>query len=211
MAPPIPCIESSVLWLLVNVQFRRANEWSIFSNSYSADIASVENSHGEYRLDRPTTNSTAPFVLRPATPSDAGSLIDMFQQLASFEGASHPPHLDHGILERDVFTPTPRLHVLIAETLSPDTTPHLIGFVSWFKNYSSWEGREGLHICDLWVSESTRRKGVASALLSEVSKVCDGRLDVFVKRENRKAQTFYESMGFRERDEWCLYRRTSKA
>jgi ribosomal protein S18 acetylase RimI-like enzyme len=129
----------------------------------------------------------------------------MLAALASFEGATHSPRLDAAALARDVFGSTPKLNVLIAEQAPGNELRQIAGFVSYFRNYSSWEGKPGIHIGDLWVSPAMRGQGVGSALLRHVLSHEGKRIDVFVVRNN-EARTFYERIGFKEQTEWCLYR-----
>jgi len=134
----------------------------------------------------------------------------MLAALASFEGATHAPRLDAAALARDVFGSTPgsapKLNILIAEQAAGNDRRQIVGFVSHFRNYSSWEGNTGIHIGDLWVSPPIRGQGVGSALLRHVLAQNEGkRIDVFVVRNN-KARVFYERLGFKEQTGWCLYR-----
>ena len=144
-----------------------------------------------------------PVSIRPALPQDGPRILAMLGNLASFEGAAHPPRLNLLALANDVFTPTPRLRIFVAE--SEASAP--IGVISYFENYSSWEGQTGIHITDLWVEAEARRHGVGAALIRHVISLHRSkRIDVFVLRENN-ARTFYEHLGFAEQKEWCLYRR----
>jgi ribosomal protein S18 acetylase RimI-like enzyme len=144
--------------------------------------------------------------IRAARPEDGPPILAMLNDLASFEGATHAPRLDAAGLERDVFGPTPTLNIVIAEQASGSQFRQMHGFVSYFRNYSSWEGNAGIHICDLWVSRDRRGQGVGSALLRHILSQNEGRrIDVFVVRKN-EALTFYERLGFKEQTEWSLYR-----
>lgn len=145
--------------------------------------------------------------IRAATPQDRPAILAMLADLASFEGADHHPRLDATSLERDVFSPAPRFHIVLAEQSDEGGFMQPAGFISWFENYSSWEGRTGIHIGDLWVCAVVRRHGVASALLRHVLTRQKGkRIDVFVVRDNAEARAFYQHLGFKEKIEWCLYR-----
>ena len=109
-------------------------------------------------------------------------------------------------MARDVFGPTPKLNILIAELEAGNQSRHIAGFISYFPNYSSWEGRTGIHIGDLWVSPAVRGEGVGSALLGHVLSANEGkRIDAFVVHNN-EARLFYERFGFREQNKWRLYR-----
>ena len=99
--------------------------------------------------------------------------------------------------------PISKLHILVAE----DQSGQLVGFISYYENYSSWEGAAGIHIGDLWVSPACRGQSIGAALLNRVmfSKE-EQRIDVFVIRNN-EARFFYEHLGFEEQTQWMLYRK----
>jgi len=143
--------------------------------------------------------------VRPACVEDGPKILAMLTDLASFEGAPHHPHLSHEVLQRDVFGLSPKLRIMVAEG-KPAT---LVGIVVCFENYSTWEGRVGIHITDLWVEPEARGQGVGETLIEEVIALHpQERIDAFVLREN-KARWFYEHLGFVEQKEWCLYRRAA--
>jgi len=145
-------------------------------------------------------------LIRDARPSDGPAIMAMLAELAAFEGANHAPRLNGVTLARDVFGPAPRLNIAVAE-IANHPRAQLAGFISWFENYSSWEGRVGVHIGDLWVCPEFLGQGVAAELLRQVlSRNRGRRIDVFVIRDNAGARGFYEHLGFREKREWCLYR-----
>jgi ribosomal protein S18 acetylase RimI-like enzyme len=146
-------------------------------------------------------------AIRPARPEDGPAILAMLAELASFEGAAHRPRLDAAALARDVFGPNPRLAIFVAERAGEDELRPLVGFISYYENYSSWEGRTGIHIGDLWVSAEDRGKGVGSVLLRRVVSQFEGRrIDVFVIRSNADARLIYERHGFKEQEQWCVYR-----
>jgi ribosomal protein S18 acetylase RimI-like enzyme len=146
-------------------------------------------------------------AIRPARPEDGPAILAMLAELASFEGAAHRPRLDAAALARDVFGPNPGLTIFVAENASEDRLKPLVGFISYYENYSSWEGRAGIHIGDLWVSAADRGRGVGSALLRHVVSRFEGRrIDVFVIRNNADARFVYERLGFKEQEQWCVYR-----
>jgi len=85
----------------------------------------------------------------------------------------------------------------------------LVGIVVSFENYSTWEGRVGIHITDLWAEPEARGQGVGEALIEEVIALHpQERIDAFVLREN-KSRWFYEHRGFVEQKKLCLYRRAA--
>jgi ribosomal protein S18 acetylase RimI-like enzyme len=147
----------------------------------------------------------APARIRPARPEEAPKILAMLAALASFEGAAHPPRLSQNSLARDVFASNPKLQILITE----DEMHTFLGILSYFENYSTWEGEAGIHITDLWVEPEARGQGVGEALLRHVISLHERkRIDLFVLRNNT-ARMFYERLGFTEQKEWCLYRRNA--
>lgn len=141
--------------------------------------------------------------VRRAQNEDGAAILSMLEELAAWEGAPHAPRLNSSTLERDVFGENARLHILVAESQSRQ----LVGFISYYENYSSWEGGVGIHIGDLWVSPECRGRSIGSALLDRVTSSHEGqRMDVFVVRNN-EARFFYEHFGFKEQTQWRLYRK----
>jgi ribosomal protein S18 acetylase RimI-like enzyme len=162
------------------------------------------------RMTERMTEPRVPVSIRAAQPEDGPAILAMLAALALFEGAPHAPRMDAAALTRDVFGSTagsaPKLNILIAEQVAGNDLRQIASFVSYFRNYSSWEGKTGIHIGDLWVSPAIRGQGVGSALLRHVLAQNEGkRIDVFVIRNN-EARIFYERLGFKEQTEWCLYR-----
>jgi ribosomal protein S18 acetylase RimI-like enzyme len=144
--------------------------------------------------------------IRTARKEDVTAILSMLAELAKWEGAAHAPRLTPAALQRDVFGENPRLHILIAENQSHDP----FGFISYYENYSSWEGASGIHIGDLWVSPSYRGLSIGAALLNHVTALYeDRRVDVFVIRDN-EARFFYEHLGFKEQPQWVVYRKEPK-
>jgi hypothetical protein len=94
--------------------------------------------------------------IRAARPEDGPAILAMLADLAFIEGATHIPRLDAAALARDVFGPSPKLNVLIAEPMAANQCRRMVGCISCSPNYSSWEGRIGIHIGDLWVSPAVR-------------------------------------------------------
>jgi ribosomal protein S18 acetylase RimI-like enzyme len=141
--------------------------------------------------------------IRKAQKEDVATILSMLAELAAWEGASDAPRLNPSSLDIDVFRENPKLHILVAESQSRQ----LVGFISYFENYSSWKGAVGIHISDLWVSPAYRGQSIGRALLDYVISSHQGRrIDVFVARGN-EARLFYEHLGFKEQTQWMLYRK----
>jgi ribosomal protein S18 acetylase RimI-like enzyme len=144
-----------------------------------------------------------PVLIRVARQEDGATILSMLAELAAWEGSPHALRLSSSTLDRDVFGENPKLHILVAENRSRQ----LVGFISYYENYSSWEGAVGIHISDLWVSPACRGQKIGSALLNRVTESHeDRRVDVFVIRDN-EARFFYEHLGFKAQTQWMLDRK----
>lgn len=152
--------------------------------------------------------------VRPAKPSDAATIVDLVRGLARFE---HQP-VDHVRLTvrdiwRDGFGPRPAFEVLIAERVREGVaTP--VGFALFFPNYSTWEGRAGIYIEDLFVVEEERESGVGRALMAAVARLAQerdaARIDLAVLDWN-PARGFYEALGMTHQQAWLPYRMEADA
>ncbi|MPZ98501.1 MAG: GNAT family N-acetyltransferase [Dehalococcoidia bacterium] len=143
--------------------------------------------------------------IRPATPEDASTVVGFVRGLAEFEREpASSVRLTEADLLRDGFGEHPRFEVLIAEV---DGAP--AGFALFFPNYSTWEGRAGLYIEDLFVDERARGTGAGRALVVEVARLAVkrgfARVDLSVLDWN-PAREFYDRLGFRHQSEWLAYR-----
>jgi len=147
--------------------------------------------------------------IRSAKPSDATTIVEFVRGLARFE---HEP-VEHVRLTvrdiwRDGFGPRPVFEVLIAERLL-DAGPLPVGFALFFPNYSTWEGRPGIYIEDLFVIEEERASGVGRALMVAVTRLARdrgaARLDLAVLDWN-PARGFYEGLGMSHQQTWLPYR-----
>ncbi|WP_142848718.1 GNAT family N-acetyltransferase [Telmatospirillum sp. J64-1] len=144
----------------------------------------------------------APAVtIRPARPEDAGLLLRMIGELAQFERAAEPVKATEQDILRDGFGDHPRFEALIAEKEG-----QAAGYILFFPTWSSWQGRSGVMIHDLWVRPEARRSGIGAALLKAVAaqavrRGCT-RLDLDVLDWNTGAQDFYARMGLERLEEW---------
>lgn len=143
--------------------------------------------------------------VRPTVPADAATIVRFVQGLAAFE--REPPQsvrLSEADILRDGFGHRPAFEVLIAER---GRRP--VGFALFFPNYSTWEGRPGLYIEDLFVEEAERGRGVGRALLAACARLATQRgwrrLELAVLDWN-PARGFYESLGMRQSKQWLPYR-----
>ncbi|MDW6004403.1 GNAT family N-acetyltransferase [Vibrio mangrovi] len=148
--------------------------------------------------------------IRPATVSDATTILEFINQLAIYE--KEPDAVDNTVeaIERKLFGDDVHAHALICED---DGEP--IGFAVYFLNYSTWLGKYGLYLEDLYISEGKRGIGAGKALMKylaqlAVSKDC-GRFEWTVLDWNQKSIDFYKSIGAEPQDEWVIYRMTGQA
>lgn len=147
--------------------------------------------------------------VRPAVPADAPAIVEFVRGLARFE---HEPveqvHLTEADVLRDGFGPRPAFEVVIAERIrGSEATP--VGFALFFPNYSTWEGRPGTYIEDLFVNEEERGTGAGRAILAAVARIAwqrgAARIDLAVLDWN-PARGFYEALGMAHQQEWLPYR-----
>ena len=142
--------------------------------------------------------------VRPATAADAPVILKLIRELARFEKAEHAVKATVEDLRRDGWGESPRFEALIAET---DGEP--IGFALFFHNYSTWEGRAGLYLEDLYVTPDGRSNGAGGALMTRLAQIAIergcARFELSVLDWN-PARRFYESLGFDQLAEWMPYR-----
>lgn len=143
--------------------------------------------------------------IRPATKDDVRLILDFIRGLAEYERAPEAAVATEADLLRDGFGPQPRFHCVIAEW---DGEP--AGFAFYFYNYSTWRGRPGLYLEDLFVWPRLRGKGIGKALLTHLAQVAVrekcGRFEWAVLDWNQPAIDFYESLGARKIREWIIMR-----
>jgi GNAT superfamily N-acetyltransferase len=148
--------------------------------------------------------------IRKATPDDIPLILEFIRELAEYERAPEQAVAMPEDLRRDGFSGEPRFYVEIAEW---DGEP--AGFALWFFNYSTWQGKPGLYLEDLFVRPRFRKKGIGKALLVHLARVsvekgC-GRYQWQVLDWNTPAIDFYESLGAKVMKEWLTMRVTGKA
>ncbi len=140
-------------------------------------------------------------VIRRATAADAAQILEFIQALAAFERAPDAVTATKEGLIRDGFGPNPFFYCLIA-----DFGGQPAGFAFYFFNYSTWVGRPGIYVEDLFVLPEFRRRGIGRALLKQVAAIalekgCQ-RLQWEVLDWNTPAIDFYRTMGAEFLDEW---------
>ena len=140
--------------------------------------------------------------LRDARPEDAELLLAYIRELAEFERLTHECVADAALLRKSLFEEK-KAHAIMAEW---DGKP--AGFALYFYNFSTFVGRPGLYLEDLFVRPSLRGKGIGKALLSHLAKECVtnnwSRLQWSVLDWNAPSIAFYKSLGAVMMDEWTI-------
>ncbi|MGQ3100749.1 MAG: GNAT family N-acetyltransferase [Sphingopyxis solisilvae] len=144
-------------------------------------------------------------AIRPATPADLPLIAQFIRDLAEYEKLAHEVRFDETGLGEKLFGPRPYAEVVIGEI---EGTPQ--GFALFFHNFSTFEGRPGLYLEDLFVRPAARGSGLGKALLAHLARLCVdrdcARLEWSVLDWNAPAIGFYQSLGARLMDEWTVMR-----
>ena len=144
-------------------------------------------------------------AIRPATPADLALIAQFIRDLADYEKLAHEVRFDEAKLGEKLFGPRPYAEVVIGEI---DGTPQ--GFALFFHNFSTFEGRPGIYLEDLFVRPEARGSGLGKALLAYLAKLCTerdcARLEWSVLDWNAPSIGFYKSLGARMMDEWTVMR-----
>lgn len=148
--------------------------------------------------------------IRPATPNDVELILTFIQELADYERLSDQAVATADHLHSHLFGPRPFAEVLIGEVDGQAS-----GFALFFHSYSTFLGKPGIYLEDLFVRESVRGAGLGKALLAQLAKLAlargCGRLEWSVLDWNTSAIEFYERLGARAQEEWTVYRLTGEA
>jgi GNAT superfamily N-acetyltransferase len=149
--------------------------------------------------------------VRAARESDLEDIIALIHGLAEYEREPEAVVLVPDELREHLFGPRPYAEVLIAELEGGETA----GFALFFHNYSTWMGRPGIWLEDLFVLPEHRGKGLGRALLVEIARVAQerrcGRVEWSVLDWNEPSIGFYRALGAVPMDEWTTFRLTGDA
>ena len=148
--------------------------------------------------------------IRPAVPGDVSLIFAFIRELAEYEKLSHEVVATEEQIRTGLFGARPVSEVVIA---SLDATP--VGFALFFPNYSTFLGRAGLYLEDLFVRPEARGFGVGRELLEYLARLTVergwGRLEWRVLDWNEPSIAFYEKLGARPLADWTVYRVTGDA
>jgi GNAT superfamily N-acetyltransferase len=148
--------------------------------------------------------------IRPAEAADVPLILSFVRELAEYEREPHAVCATEADLLRDGFGPTPRFHCIIAEW---DGQP--AGFALYFYNYSTWKGRPGIYLEDLYVRPAFRKRGIGRSLFVWLARLAVkenlGRIVWQVLDWNQPAIDFYQSLGATPTLGWRTMRLTGSA
>lgn len=144
-------------------------------------------------------------AIRPATLDDLPLIGELIMALAEYERLAHEVRFDPAVLGAKLFGPRPYAEVVIGEI---DGTAQ--GFALFFHNFSTFEGRPGIYLEDLFVRPQARGSGLGKALLRHLAALAlerdCARLEWSVLDWNEPAIGFYRALGARPMDEWTVMR-----
>jgi len=144
-------------------------------------------------------------AIRPATPADLSLIAQFIRDLADYEKLAHEVRFDEATLGDRLFGARPYAEVVIGEL---GGAPQ--GFALFFHNFSTFEGKPGIYLEDLFVRPDARGSGLGKALLAHLAKLCKerdcARLEWWVLDWNTPSIGFYQSLGAKLMDEWTVMR-----
>ena len=147
--------------------------------------------------------------IREATVEDSSLILKFVKELAKFERAASEVTATIEDIRRSIFGVDASVHVLIC---SINNEP--IGFAVYFYNYSTWKGKNGIYLEDIFITPKYRSKGAGKKLLKYLAKIAVskdyGRFELSVLDWNKQAIKFYESVGAKPQSEWIRYRLEGK-
>jgi len=149
-------------------------------------------------------------VIRPAVIDDVPTIAALIRELADYEKALHEVRATEEDLRRALFGPEPKVFAHVAEH-----DEEVVGFALWFVTFSTWTGRHGIYLEDLYVRPHARGRGHGKALLTELARIAVERgytrVEWSVLDWNEPAIGFYKALGAVPQDEWTVYRLTGEA
>lgn len=144
-------------------------------------------------------------VVRAATRDDLPLIFSLIEEIADYERLSHEIDATPASIEEALFGARPAAYCDIGEL-----DGEAVGFALWFYNFSTFRGRRGIYLEDLFVRPAARKAGVGKALLANLAKRCIAqglvRLEWSVLDWNRTAIDFYVAHGAKLMDEWTTCR-----
>ena len=156
-----------------------------------------------------TKSSTSELQVRAATVDDASTILQFITELAIFEKAEHEVLTSVAMIKQTLFSSDAKAHALICEREGA-----AIGFAVYFYNYSTWLGKYGLYLEDLYITPDARRSGAGKVMFKALAKIAAdndcGRFEWSVLDWNTPAIALYQALNAQAKTEWVGYRLTEQ-
>lgn len=150
------------------------------------------------------------WTVRPANPPDVDRIDALVRELAVYEREPDAVEATPADFAAAFFGENPLVHCLVAEATRDDGRTDIVGMAVWFRTFSTWRGRHGIWLEDLFVQPDSRGLGIGRALLEALAAECVtrgyARLEWAVLDWNEPAHDFYRSLGAGPQDEWTVWR-----
>ena len=143
-------------------------------------------------------------MIRPATEDDLAELLAMVRELAEFESLSDQCVCTEDDLRKVLFAPD----ATVFDTVAVADDGSLVGHALWFRTFSTFMGKPGIWLEDLYVRPAHRRQGHAGTLMADLRSRTEGRVEWEVLEWNEEAIDFYQRLGARPMAGWTRYRWT---
>ncbi len=149
-------------------------------------------------------------TIRPATIDDTDEILALIYELALYEKAPDEAKATRGQIIESFFVDDSKVFCEIVEVDGA-----IAGFAIWFLNYSTWQGKHGIYLEDLFIRPQYRGRGYGKALLKHLAAICEergyGRFQWWVLDWNEPSIEFYKALGAVAMDEWTVYRVSGQA
>ena len=143
--------------------------------------------------------------IRAARRDEVSIILDLIKELAEYEKAPDQVEANESDLIATIFAADPKVFCDVVEV-----EEKVVGMAIWFLNYSTWQGKHGIYLEDLFIKPEYRGRGYGKALLQHLARICEekgyGRFQWWVLDWNSPAIEFYRSLGAVAMDEWTVYR-----
>ncbi|MBN2432536.1 MAG: GNAT family N-acetyltransferase [Acidobacteria bacterium] len=153
---------------------------------------------------------SAALTIRPATAKDVPLILHFIRRLAEYERLAHEVTATEDVLRETLFGRRPSAEVILGYL-----GPQPVGFALFFHNFSTFLGRPGIYLEDLFIEEDYRRRGFGRAMLRHLARLAlernCGRLEWWVLDWNRPAIDFYRRIGAVPMSDWTVYRLSGAA
>lgn len=148
--------------------------------------------------------------IRPAKTTDIDEILALIYELALYEKAPEEAKATKSQIMESFFSDNPKVFCEIVEV-----DGEIAGLAIWFLNYSTWQGKHGIYLEDLFIRPQFRGRGFGKSVLKHLAQICIdrgyGRFQWWVLDWNTPSIEFYKALGAVAMDEWTVYRVTGDA